>query len=36
MRDELLPRFSKETMPPIPPKEGTPGAVPTTTPPQDK
>ena len=29
MRDELLPRFSKETMPPLPPKEGTPA---TTTP----
>jgi len=30
MRDELLPRFSKETMPPLPPKEGTPApATPT-------
>jgi hypothetical protein len=31
MRDELLPRFSKETMPPLPPKEGTPAPV-TPTP----
>ncbi|HEX4949475.1 MAG TPA: M20/M25/M40 family metallo-hydrolase [Blastocatellia bacterium] len=30
MRDELLPRFSKETMPPLPPARGT---APPTTPP---
>ncbi len=29
MRDEMLPRFSKESMPPLPPK---PGATPTQTP----
>ena len=34
MRDELLPRFSKETMPPLPPKEGTP--APATATPQAK
>jgi len=35
MRDELLPRFSKETMPPLPPKEGTPPpATPATPTPQ--
>jgi carboxypeptidase Q len=35
MRDELLPRFSKETMPPLPPKEGTPApATPATPTPQ--
>ena len=31
MRDELLPRFTKETMPPLPPARGA--APPTTTPP---
>ena len=37
MRDELLPRFSKETMPPLPPKEGTPSpATPATPTPQAK
>ncbi len=33
MRDELLPRFTKETMPPLPPARGAaPAATPTTTP----
>jgi carboxypeptidase Q len=32
MREELLPRFSKDTMPPLPPKEGTP--TPATPTPQ--
>jgi carboxypeptidase Q len=32
MRDELLPRFSKEMMPPLPPKEGTPTPATTATP----
>jgi len=32
MRDEMLPRFSKETMPPLPPKEGTPTPATTATP----
>ena len=31
MRDEMLPRFSKETMPPVPPRPGT-RAQPTPTP----
>ncbi len=34
-RDEFLPRFSKETMPPLPPKEGAPStATPATPTPQ--
>ena len=38
MRDEMLPRFTKETMPPLPPPPGQPAATPatpraTTTPP---
>ena len=33
MRDELLPRFTKETMPPVPPKQGEqPAATPQTPP----
>jgi Zn-dependent M28 family amino/carboxypeptidase len=32
MRDELLPRFSKETMPPLPPKEGAPTPATNKTP----
>jgi carboxypeptidase Q len=33
MRDELLPRFSKETMPPLPPKQGEqPAATPQPPP----
>ncbi|MBS1808539.1 MAG: M20/M25/M40 family metallo-hydrolase [Acidobacteria bacterium] len=33
MRDELLPRFSKEEMPPLPPARGTATPTPTTPPP---
>ena len=32
MRDEALPRFSKENMPPLPPKPGTPAPATTPTP----
>jgi len=32
MRDELLPRFSKDAMPPLPPKEGAPTPATTATP----
>ncbi len=32
MRDDLLPRFSKETMPPLPPRERTPAPASTATP----
>ena len=33
MRDELLPRFTKETMPPVPPKQGEQPATTPQTPP---
>jgi Zn-dependent M28 family amino/carboxypeptidase len=32
MREEMLPRFTKENMPPLPPKPATPGQSPTPQP----
>ncbi|MFY9554927.1 MAG: M20/M25/M40 family metallo-hydrolase [Blastocatellia bacterium] len=36
MRDEALPRFAKENMPPLPPKRGTPATTPTPQAPPGK